>query len=278
MIAFQTTKHTGSLGKSFSLVHFNNSRIRVLALKKAEDSDEVILRMVELDGKAATGRSRLLRGSCCQCSRGRRTRATYRTSDSYQWIIGDFVYAIPATHVCIAPQCGAGETAVDPIDASTLDYDLAIATNDDTKTTGGGFDGKGNAIPAEMLPATIQYRGVEFELAASKTGTPNAIVAKGQTITLPAGHYNRVYLLAASADGDQDAAFVIGNRKVNLNIQDWSGFIGQWDTRKWKQQPERDWAISANHAPWPPADEQERENALFRRVTRKTTLGSSPGM
>ena len=33
-----------------------------------------------------------------------------------------------------------------------LKYDLAAASNDDTKTAGGGMDGKGNALPAEMLP------------------------------------------------------------------------------------------------------------------------------
>ncbi len=53
LIAFQTTKHAGELGSSFSLVHLNNPRIRVLALKKAEASDEMILRMVELDGRPA---------------------------------------------------------------------------------------------------------------------------------------------------------------------------------------------------------------------------------
>jgi alpha-mannosidase len=52
LITFVTGKHPGALGKSFSLLHINNSRIRVLALKKAEDSDEIIVRMVELDGKA----------------------------------------------------------------------------------------------------------------------------------------------------------------------------------------------------------------------------------
>ena len=52
LIAFATQRHPGALGKSFSLVHLNNSRVRVLALKKAEDSDEIIVRMVELDGKA----------------------------------------------------------------------------------------------------------------------------------------------------------------------------------------------------------------------------------
>ena len=77
------------------------------------------------------------------------------------------------------------------------------------------------------------FNDVEFKLAAAKAGTPNAITAKGQTIDFPAGHFNRVYVLAASADGDQNAAFDIGGKHADLNIQDWSGFIGQWDDRQW---------------------------------------------
>jgi alpha-mannosidase len=42
-----------------------------------------------------------------------------------------------------------------------------------------------------------------------------------------------VYVLAASADGDQKATFEISGKKVELNIQDWGGFIGQWDDRQW---------------------------------------------
>jgi alpha-mannosidase len=59
------------------------------------------------------------------------------------------------------------------------------------------------------------------------------VVAKGQTIDLPAGHYNRVYILAASAEGDQMATFKAGNASIDLNIQNWGGFIGQWDDRQW---------------------------------------------
>jgi len=110
-----------------------------------------------------------------------------------------------------------------------------------------------------MLPAQIAYHGVEFKLAPAKTGTPNAVVAAGQVIDLPAGHYDRVYILAAAAGGDQVASFKVGNKATDLNIQDWSGFIGQWDTRVWKNNSVRDWAISANHAVWPPADLEERE-------------------
>ena len=277
LIAFQTTKHAGALGKSFSLVHVNNPRIRVLALKKAEANDDVILRMVELDGKAAGAVRVSFPGPV----------VTAREVDAQERPIGSaaiengslstsFTAYQPRTFALrlAAPQVKLAAPQSKPV---TLNYDLAVATNDDTNTSGGGFDGKGNAIPAEMLPSTIEYHDVQFKLASAKTGTPNAIVARGQTITLPEGHYNRVYLLAASASGDQSVTFVIGNRKSKLNIQDWSGFIGQWDTRLWKNQSERDWAISANHAVWPPADEEEREKRPVAPRYPEDYVGLEPG-
>ncbi|HYY98830.1 MAG TPA: glycoside hydrolase family 38 C-terminal domain-containing protein, partial [Pyrinomonadaceae bacterium] len=43
LIAFEAAPHAGALGKSFSLLNVSNSRVRVLALKKAEESDEVVV-------------------------------------------------------------------------------------------------------------------------------------------------------------------------------------------------------------------------------------------
>ena len=40
--------------KQFSVLKLNNSRVRVLALKKAEQSDELVVRVVEMDGKPAS--------------------------------------------------------------------------------------------------------------------------------------------------------------------------------------------------------------------------------
>ncbi|HTF62470.1 MAG TPA: glycoside hydrolase family 38 C-terminal domain-containing protein, partial [Edaphobacter sp.] len=53
LVSFITEKHPGTLGKSLSLVRVSNPAVRVLALKKAEDSDEIVLRVVELNGKPA---------------------------------------------------------------------------------------------------------------------------------------------------------------------------------------------------------------------------------
>src|SRR5712671_6351962 len=53
LVVFESSKHAGALGKNFSLANVSNSRVRVLALKKAEASDEAVLRLVEIDGKPA---------------------------------------------------------------------------------------------------------------------------------------------------------------------------------------------------------------------------------
>ena len=62
LIAFESSKHTGPLGRTFSIVRTNSSRVRVLALKKAEDSEEVIVRIVELDGRDLVGPGELQLG------------------------------------------------------------------------------------------------------------------------------------------------------------------------------------------------------------------------
>ncbi|MGO4213147.1 glycoside hydrolase family 38 C-terminal domain-containing protein, partial [Terriglobus sp. YAF25] len=259
VIAFQTGKHQGTLGKSFSLVHLNNSRIRVLALKKAEDSDETILRMVELDGKPAQDVQVSFAGPIASAREVNAQEQSLGNAVVEQGVLKtSFTAYQPRTFAIRLANATAKLNAVQS-QAVPLQYDLATGSNDDTATNGGGFDGKGNAIPAEMLPDKIDYHGVVFDLASAKTGNANAVVAKGQTIKLPEGHFNRVYVLAASADGDQTGVFKVGTHTATLKIQDWTGYIGQWDTRLWKEQPGRDWAISANHAAWPPADLQQRE-------------------
>jgi alpha-mannosidase len=86
-----------------------------------------------------------------------------------------------------------------------------------------------------MLPATLPYGGIAFTLGPS-TGF-NAAVARGQTIQLPVGGFTRLYVLAA-AEGDQKAAFKVGSASVDLTIQDWGGYVGQWDNRIWKSHEE----------------------------------------
>jgi len=232
LIAFQASRHAGALGREFSLLKVSNSRIRLLALKKAEHGDEVIVRLVELDGKPQPNvrvqfaspitAAREVNGQEQPVGAATLTGGVLTTSfTAYQ----------PRT---FAVKLAGATTRVAGVHSAPvpLPYDLAVSSNDRTQS-GAGFDGKGNAIPAEMLPTKVTFNDVQFHLSPAKAGVPNAVVAKGQSIDLPGGRYNRVYILAASAQGDQKATFAVGSAKVELNIQDWSGFIGQWDDRQW---------------------------------------------
>ncbi len=232
LIAFQTSKHPGAMRKEFSLLNLSNPRVRVLALKKAEQSDEIIVRLVELNGQPQKN-VRVSFNSPIAAARevnGQEQPVGQATVDGGVLVTTFSAYQ-PRT---FAVKLGSAQAKVDSVRsvAVPIKYDLAAASNDGTKP-GAGFDGKGNAFPAEMLPEQVIFNDVRFQLGHSKTGARNALVARGQTIELPTGNYNRVYLLAASADGDQKATFDVGTGTVDLDVEDWGGFIGQWDDRQW---------------------------------------------
>ncbi|MGA8438074.1 MAG: glycoside hydrolase family 38 C-terminal domain-containing protein [Candidatus Sulfotelmatobacter sp.] len=232
LIAFQTLKHAGALGREFSLLRVSNPRIRVLALKKAELSDEIIVRMVELDGKPQPKIQVFFHTPIAAAREvnGQEQPVGTATVNGGALVTSFSAYQ-PRTFaikLAAAPTRVAGVRSMPVL----LHYDLATASNDGTPS-GSGFDDKGDALPAEMLPEQITFNDVQFQLAPAKTGSPNAVVAKGQTIDLPEGRHDRVYILAASANGDQNATFKVANKEVDLKIQDWGGFIGQWDDRQW---------------------------------------------
>jgi alpha-mannosidase len=232
LIAFQASPHAGALGREFSLVKVSSSRIRLLALKKAEQSDEVIVRLVELDGRP---QSNIKISFAAPVVSAREVNGQEQPVGPAQISGGALVTSFTAYQPrTFAVKLGPPPARVAAVRSAPvpLKYDLSVATNDGTHSAA-GFDGKGNALPAEMLPAQITFNDVQFRLAPATNWALNAVVARGQTLELPAGHYNRVYMLAASADADQKATFKTGSENVELTIQDWGGFIGQWDDRQW---------------------------------------------
>ena len=231
LIAFESAKHPGRLGKTFSILRVNNSRVRVLALKKAEDSDEVIVRIVELDGRgvpdvrlafaAPVIAAREVNAQELEVGRASIVKGQLATS------LGRFqprTFAVKLARPTV-------KLTLPQSSAISLPYDLAVANRDGERMKF-GFDGEGFALPAEMLPRELPFAGITFKLAPGDRA--NALVARGQEISVPVG-MRRLYVLAASAGGDQAVAFRVGSETANVTIQNWSGFIGQWDDRQWKE-------------------------------------------
>lgn len=229
LIAFQSSKHPGRLGKRFSIMNLNTDRVRVLALKNAEESDEIIVRIVELDGRAAPDVRISFRAPVISA---REVNAQEQPVGNAKIVRGQLITSLtrfqPRTFaVRLAPpslKSGVQWRAI------TIPYDLAVATRDGDRIKA-GFDGEGSALPAEMLPREIAYGGITFRMAP---GNANAVVPRGQTIQLPTG-VRRLYILAAAVNNDEKVTFRVGSETKSLTIQRWNGFIGQWDNRQWKR-------------------------------------------
>jgi alpha-mannosidase len=237
LVAFQSPGHDGPAGKVFSFMKVSSSRIRVLALKRAELGEEVIVRLVEMDGRPARGvRLRFIAPvTSAREVDGTETPVADACLEDGELAVDFSPFQVRTFALTIKPAADRRLAASwQPV---SLPYDRSVAGRDKARTEG-GFDSSGRSLPAEMLPSEVAYAGVRFRLAPADQ--PNAVTARGQTIELPAGPFNRLYILAASAEGDQKASFRMGSGTSSLTIQDWAGYIGQWDNRLWniRQEPE----------------------------------------
>lgn len=231
LAVFVSPAHPGSLGRSFSFLRLSSPRVRVLAMKKAEDSDEVVLRVVEMDGKPATGVTLQLASPIIKA---REITGTERHLADVPVKAGNLTFSLrPFEIKSFALQVGPAPVISKPSPYQTvsLPYELAAASPDGSFNQR-GFDAAGRSLPAEMLPQEIPFGGISFRL-----GPPaglNAVICRGQTIPLPQANNRRIYILAASASGDQSAVFWVDERPAELYIPSWIGFIGQWDNRLWR--------------------------------------------
>ena len=120
----------------------------------------------------------------------------------------------------------------------TYDHDAASSN---ANPGDGAFDADGRSYPGEQFPIALVDGGIEFKLGSASDGEKNAVVCRGQKIALPAGEFDRVHFLAA-AGKDTSADFRVGDRKETLDVQAWTGFVGQWDNRLWDTEfPEVDY-------------------------------------
>ncbi|HEY3054633.1 MAG TPA: glycoside hydrolase family 38 C-terminal domain-containing protein [Thermoanaerobaculia bacterium] len=205
LVAFRTSKHAGVLGKKFSLLRVDNNRIRVMALKKAEDSDEIIVRLVENDGKSV--------------------------SDVHL----SFAAPVISAREVNGQEMPAGDATVQDgkLVVTLAPYQLrAFALK--LRGQGGGKPPHFEALELDGLRAEkdVDYAAIRFKIDGA-----NAMTAHGQKIKLPAGKFTRVYVLAA-ADGDQKATFRLGDQRKDVIVQDRAGYIGQWDNRVFNKKEE----------------------------------------
>ncbi len=236
LLAFQTVPHEGRLGRSLSFLRLSEENIRISAVKKAENSDEVIIRLVETTGKSL---KKVSLSFIAPVVSAREVNGVEEEIGPAQVKDGRVIFDLNPYGIktfALKLQAPAARLELPPSSPVKLPYNLDIFSYDHNRKDG-SFDADHRTYPAELIPDSIVVDSVKFELGPKEDGAKNAVACQGQVITLPEGDYNRLYILAAASEENQKGEFRIGQTPVEISVAFWSGFIGQWDNRTWAEGP-----------------------------------------
>ncbi len=217
MTSFIASKHSGNSNEISFASLSGNAILR--AMKKAEKSNEIIVRVGEGEKKAQQNIELTL---CTPILSAREVYASEEHIADYPVTDGKLVFDLApyetrtfALTVDIAKPVASNSTV------NFIGNAEAYSTNSAPKSA---LPQIGKTIPAELCPDSILSNGTEFKL------NDKAIICGGQSISLPSGT-KKINLLAASLKGDK--YITIGEKSAKIN--DISEYYGGWDLYDFKE-------------------------------------------
>ncbi len=228
--AFESSKHKGELGKTFSFLSCDNKAVSIRAFKKAEVSDEYVLRVYEQSGHDQKAKITFT----TQIANAVAADGTEKTIDKVQY--SDNVldvdingYGVRTYKLKFAGKKDVVAPISEPIE---LQWDKYCFTSNGIRNAA-EFE-LGNSYAKELLPEEgLSVDDIHFNF--QDFDGKNGYVCKGDTISLQAGKYNKVYFLAAATEDEQSGVIYVhdsANGKVlsakEYAVSNYSGFIGQW--------------------------------------------------
>ena len=225
MHTFVAEGHSGELGDMYSAVKINTDKVRISAVKKAQESDDVIVRVCEYTGEEYNGTE---------------LEFPFEVEEAFE-VRGDekVIGSVPTDGKKLVFDMGANEIRsfalkIKKAEADinqkevTLPYNAVAVT--DNKTRNKSTLKNGISIPRELMPEKILTSGVIYKLPQ---GDMNGLICDGQTLRLDDG-YSAVSLLITSLGDDKDIVFTVGERNVSVKVQNCFEAIGQWDLMRSK--------------------------------------------
>ncbi len=222
MAVFLTDAHRGAWGEQASLLSVSDGSVLVRCVKKAQDSDKIIIRVNEGAQKECKG-VRLSFGAGIEAAK----EVTGDERPLGEAAVADGVLTFDLAPFAvrtfaITPKAIQTKTEQPVFEPLALPFDLAAASPDERRTDGvfGGC-----SLPQKLLPEHPVCGGVPFTIRPSGL---NAVRCAGQTVAVdPAA--DGVWLLAASAKGDKLAYFTVGEAELPRRILSARENMGAWD-------------------------------------------------
>jgi len=227
LLAFEVNDHKGTVGKQFSILSTNKDEVGVMALKKKEDDEYYIVRVNELCGSDVTDGQITFPW---EITNAYEVDGQENKSGSVDFSSNNLTFDLSHNTIrsfAVKLASPANMTNVAQVSVQ-LPYNTDVMSYD-TNRHDGDLAWR-RSYPAELVPDKIQSEGISFTMGDKSDRVHNAVACKGQTIELPKGKYNKVYILACAVR-DETADFRVNNTTHQLNIQGWTGYVGQFYNR-----------------------------------------------
>ena len=235
MLAFESPKHTGELGRSLEFVKLNTDKVAIKALKKAENTDDMIIRLYELAGATQNNVQIIFPANILSAKEVNGVEEDIpgtTVNFSGNTITLSMTKYQPRTFsVKLAPTAVQTENPASiPVE---LTYNIDVMSYD-SRMNDGRFGTTSFAYPAELLSDEIVGEGIRFTIGDRTDGKFNAVQCAGQSINLvntSGKKVSKLYLLAA---GQQEfgtkAEFKIDGVSHKIHIEYFADFLGLYDS------------------------------------------------
>ncbi len=232
---FSIDKQLSHIGEEDgSLLEVADEQVGILAVKKAEKNDGIVIRLYERYGKPA--QTEIILQNNIGNNIGK-----VQEINGLEEPLGEISFKEKQFSVQLEPNEIKSyllqlENPRDPVnikqEAMRLDYNDSLF----------GKNGEGGGLfPKELVPSSIQAGNISFSLGKNKK--QEALQCKNQTLSIPEGYNTLSILLSSEEDAKfsikwEDDSQTIIKEEVH-EIPSSTGYLGQWDTRLWKRTPTR---------------------------------------
>ena len=228
LVAVAAPKHEGALGKEVEFLSVSTDQVAVKAVKKAEETNELIVRVYEWAGQqhdkvTLTFPTRVL---SAREVNGLEEQVGSATTRNKTLTFSISKYQPKTFAVTLADAKTPTDEQTD--DHVSLPYNVDMMSYDSKKSD--ALKSAPYAYPAELVPDVVTADGISFVMGNRSDGQNNAVRCSGQTIDLPAAG-RKLYLLAASTEPTGTVGeFVVGDQTYQFEVPYYGGTLGQLDS------------------------------------------------
>ena len=269
LLALSTTAHAGSLPPEYSFIAVDRHNVVVSAVKRAEegDSDELIVRVYEAQGRASTPVQLIFAGEIARADEANLLEEMIGPvpHDRHRILATLGKYEIKSFRVKLAAPFGQDTRPVSH-QVDLQPYFNRDGISRDARRSDGNLDGRWRTLAAELMPLEIESEDIRFSPGKMNDGSRNVIECDGQTIIFPASSSGAIHLLGAAAGGRNqesgDFTVTYADGRVTTErvaFRDWVATVGAWG-----REPIRDTiAHVSTHRHGLLGDEPLRDNYLY---------------